>query len=62
MQQWEHISQDAKDLITGLLTVDPKKRYDYNQIAKHPWINGKNLTNKPIPDIKGKLKDFNAKK
>lgn len=28
----------AKDLVSNLLTVDPKKRYTAHQVLQHPWI------------------------
>ena len=30
--EWDEISQPAKDLISGLLVVDPKKRFTAKQI------------------------------
>ncbi|KAI8875527.1 kinase-like protein [Backusella circina FSU 941] len=33
------VSDSAKDLISGLLTVDPKKRYSIQQVFEHPWMN-----------------------
>jgi len=35
---WTDISQAAKDLIKGLLTVDPKKRLTPDQVLQHPWV------------------------
>lgn len=35
---WTDISSEAKDLVRGLLTVDPKKRYTCEQVLSHPWI------------------------
>uniref|UniRef100_H3A4T6 non-specific serine/threonine protein kinase n=1 Tax=Latimeria chalumnae TaxID=7897 RepID=H3A4T6_LATCH len=48
---WDNISDAvaAKDLITKLLVVDPKRRYTAQQVLQHPWIkssgkiNSKNL-------------------
>jgi len=37
-KRWENISNDAKDLVRGLLTVDPQKRYSTKDIKTHPWI------------------------
>ncbi|KAF7247960.1 Serine/threonine-protein kinase DCLK3 [Varanus komodoensis] len=41
---WDNISAAAKDLISRLLVVDPKKRYTAKQILQHRWIHtaGKN--------------------
>ena len=35
---WDAISNEAKDLITKLLTVDPEARYSADQALTHPWI------------------------
>jgi len=31
----------AKDLITKMLVIDPKRRLSANQVMKHPWLNDK---------------------
>ncbi|XP_062971540.1 serine/threonine-protein kinase DCLK3 [Cynocephalus volans] len=35
---WDNISNAAKDLVSRLLVVDPKKRYTAHQVLQHPWI------------------------
>ncbi|EAS04482.1 kinase domain protein (macronuclear) [Tetrahymena thermophila SB210] len=35
---WENITKQAKDLISKLLTVDPKKRFTCEQALKHQWF------------------------
>ena len=35
----EFLSENAKDFLTKILVVDPKKRYNITQIKKHPWFN-----------------------
>ncbi|KAJ8066246.1 hypothetical protein OCU04_005328 [Sclerotinia nivalis] len=37
---WDDISKSAQDLVSHLLTVDPKKRYTIEQFLQHPWIRG----------------------
>jgi len=37
---WTDISDSAKDLVKGLLTVSPQKRMTADQLLKHPWIAG----------------------
>jgi ribosomal protein S6 kinase alpha-5 len=39
---WDFVSDTAKDLINGLLTVDPKKRLSLAQLARHPWLRNEN--------------------
>jgi hypothetical protein len=42
---WDDISHSAKDLITHLLCVDPRQRYDIDEFLAHPWC--QEMTNKP---------------
>ena len=38
--QWNELSDPAKDLIMGLLDPDPSKRLDANAVLAHPWMRG----------------------
>ncbi|CAO3593236.1 unnamed protein product [Absidia cylindrospora] len=49
---WDPISQEAKNLIQGLLCVDPSKRYTVQQVLQHPWITGKQML-RPNPTFSG---------
>ncbi|KAG9511394.1 Ribosomal protein S6 kinase alpha-5, partial [Fragariocoptes setiger] len=40
MPQWKLVSQDAKDVIRGLLTVDPHKRLTMQQLLHSQWLMG----------------------
>uniref|UniRef100_A0A6S9RXG1 Protein kinase domain-containing protein n=1 Tax=Chrysotila carterae TaxID=13221 RepID=A0A6S9RXG1_CHRCT len=56
---WDAISQDAKNLVTEMLCLDPKKRLTADQVCQHPWIA------KASPDTKldstiASLKKYNA--
>ncbi|KAA3456226.1 calcium-dependent protein kinase 34 [Gossypium australe] len=35
---WDHISLSARDLVTGMLCVDPSKRLTSAQVLEHPWV------------------------
>ena len=37
-RRWDGVSADAKQLLRGLLTVDPDQRLTAAQAATHPWI------------------------
>jgi len=37
-EEWTNISQEAKDLVTGMLRKDPKKRITVSNVLNHPWI------------------------
>ncbi|KAI5952339.1 srk1 [Candida jiufengensis] len=36
---WDEISQDAKNCVSNLLTVDPKRRYTIDEFLQDPWMN-----------------------
>ena len=45
----ENISDEARDLLKGLLNKDPKKRLTCDEILNHPWLNDfkeKNISSK----------------
>jgi calcium-dependent protein kinase len=37
-EEWDYVSNDAKDLIKKLLTIDIKKRFSAKEALNHPWI------------------------
>lgn len=45
---WDNISDAAKNLIAGLLTVDPKKRLAPAAVLQHPWISGGKASSKSL--------------
>lgn len=38
VEYWAHVSDEAKDLIRGLLTVDMMERLTVDQALNHPWV------------------------
>lgn len=49
---WKDISFEAIDLIKGLLTVDPKKRFTVAEALNHPWIKPYSTDKKNVPSRK----------
>ena len=45
---WSCVSSEAQDLVKGLLTVKPSRRYNRDQILGHPWLNGKFKASKKL--------------
>ena len=41
VQEWEWISDSAKDLVRKMLTKDPKRRLSAKEALEHPWVQGK---------------------
>lgn len=50
-QYWNDISEDAKDFVAGLLTLDTKRRMTAQEVLDHPWI--QNLAELPTKELKG---------
>ncbi|GJQ73971.1 hypothetical protein Trydic_g11885 [Trypoxylus dichotomus] len=36
--EWKNVSDMAKDLISGMLNIDPVKRYTIEQVMQNKWI------------------------
>lgn len=53
--EWADISSEAKDLIKGLLEVNPKKRLSAKQALAHPWISSSNLSERIINNDRSAL-------
>lgn len=37
-EEWSDVSEEAKDLVRGMLCKDPKKRLTADQCLSHPWL------------------------
>lgn len=61
LQYWDGISATAKDLVSKLLEVDPKKRLDCKQALAHPFIN-EPVSNTHLPHFVENLKAYNARR
>ncbi|XP_018111814.1 ribosomal protein S6 kinase, 90kDa, polypeptide 4 L homeolog isoform X1 [Xenopus laevis] len=51
---WEHVSEEAKDLVRGLLIVDPTCRLSLNELQESDWLRGgRPLSSTPLmtPDV-----------
>lgn len=63
-EYWGAVSQDAKNLISSLLAVDPKKRLAAEEALSNNWIMGDDaeLAKKDLGANLDKFKEFNAKR
>ncbi|KAJ1483121.1 kinase-like domain-containing protein, partial [Baffinella frigidus] len=43
-EMWQHLSSPCKDLIRGLLTIEPTARLTAEQVLQHPWMVNQNTT------------------
>jgi len=37
-ENWDNISEEAKDLVKRILVLEPSKRLTCEEMLKHPWI------------------------
>ena len=63
-EYWSNISAEAKDLITGLLTVDPNVRLTVDQVLAHAWLkkSKEELSLVSLDRTLAVLKDFRAQR
>lgn len=60
---WTPISKEAKDLVKGMMTVDPTKRLTTKQCLQHPWLamfKKGSISDQPLPQMQDELKKYNA--
>jgi calcium/calmodulin-dependent protein kinase (CaM kinase) II/calcium/calmodulin-dependent protein kinase I len=63
-EYWGQVSDDAKDMISGLLTVNPNKRMTADASLKNKWIvkDSKTLAAQDLGKNLEEFKKFNAKR
>ncbi|XP_038061336.1 MAP kinase-activated protein kinase 5-like [Patiria miniata] len=44
-EEWRHISDEAKDLVTKLLKVDPMERLNISELMEHSWMQENRASN-----------------
>ncbi|KAL7087916.1 hypothetical protein ACP275_13G097500 [Erythranthe tilingii] len=60
-EPWPSISDSAKDIVSKMLTQDPKKRITAAEVLEHPWIKGGEASDKPIDSaVLSRMKQFRA--
>nr|CAD7442478.1 unnamed protein product [Timema bartmani] len=59
---WTKVSEDAKNLIQKMMTLDPEKRLSINQVLNHQWLKDKNLKKEVENLLKKHKHDYNQKK
>ena len=57
---WDHISQETKDYVSHLLTVDPHKRPTATEALEHPWIAKLDSANDADLNVKESLGQYMA--
>lgn len=59
---WDEISENAKDLVSKLLTLNASQRLTARQAMSHPWVVGSAAKGHHMEETQHKLKMFNAKR
>ena len=52
----------AKEVVRGLLVIDPKKRMTFEQLQGHPWVSGKETPRILLPEVTNNIRAYNAKR
>ena len=58
---WDFVSDEAKDFVKTLLTVDPSERPDFNGVLQHPWMQSDKVSYDHLGASQVALKKFNAR-
>jgi calcium/calmodulin-dependent serine protein kinase len=58
---WKHISEDAKDLIRGLMVIDPVERMTVDEALRSPWIM-QNDSSLSLHDLGGSISNLMSKR
>lgn len=61
-QYWDEVSEEAKDLIRRMLTVDSKQRATAQELLQHPWVVGDEVSDAPLTSAVTELKKMLAKR
>jgi calcium/calmodulin-dependent protein kinase I len=59
---WTDVSEEAKDLVSKLLVVDPKKRLTAAEILRHPWMVSASTSTVHLAHLQDNLKSYNARR
>ncbi|XP_076880875.1 calcium/calmodulin-dependent protein kinase type IV [Brachyhypopomus gauderio] len=59
---WDEVSLNAKDLVSKLIVLDPRKRLNVRQALEHPWVLGKAARFSHMDTTQRKLQEFNARR
>eukprot|EP01065_Artemidia_motanka_P002421 TRINITY_DN11158_c0_g1_i1.p2 TRINITY_DN11158_c0_g1~~TRINITY_DN11158_c0_g1_i1.p2 ORF type:complete len:466 (+),score=179.51 TRINITY_DN11158_c0_g1_i1:58-1455(+) len=60
-QAWDHISDEAKELVAGMLKIDPERRTTAKQALNHPWFQRHGVNDTHLESSLEELELFNAK-
>jgi calcium/calmodulin-dependent protein kinase I len=61
-EEWDAVSNEAKDLIEKMLVVSPSERLDIAAILKHPWMEKEDLQDRVLNKSLDQMKKFNARR
>ncbi|CCI40863.1 unnamed protein product [Albugo candida] len=59
---WDHVSDDAKDLITKMLVTNPNDRETASQVLQHKWVTGSDVATVQLTSALEELRRFNARR
>ncbi|KAK3754014.1 hypothetical protein QZH41_020292, partial [Actinostola sp. cb2023] len=62
-KQWDHISEEARELCMQLMFTDPDKRLPVEEALAHPWLKSRDIPRRDhLQDTVDEMKRFNARR
>eukprot|EP00936_MAST-01D_sp_MAST-1D-sp1_P001154 g1154.t1 len=52
-EDWGGVSRSAKELIWSMLQPDPELRFSAVDVTRHPWVQGKTTSDRPLQSVAG---------
>ena len=60
--QWNSVSDEAKNLIDSMLVVNPSERLTDAAVLEHPWMKKEDLAGRDIAHVLPYMKKFNIRR
>ena len=57
-ETWAAVSPQARELVRSLLQRDPTKRCTAAELVSHPWVQGRNVSSRPLPQTHERLSAY----
>ena len=57
-ETWAAVSPQARELVRSLLQRDPTKRCTAAELVSHPWVQGRNVSSRPLPRTHERLSAY----
>ena len=59
---WDCVSEQARELVSKMLVVDPTKRFTASDVLAHPWIKKCSAATVELPLVNGEMRQYNIRR